>query len=200
MDLRKQIMESLIALATISGKELNEITLKAFVNAVSDLNQADVLHALQNWLRTSKGFPYPADIREKIKPDMSGEDNGIMAAAIIRKAISAHGSNWSGGVFTGGKKVFQSKEHFFDIFEDAAKFELGELAWEVVKQYGGWAAICEFNASTETGIFQAQIRELAKTICRRAKSGLLEEKPSLPKPSHEIRQLINKTMKENKSC
>jgi hypothetical protein len=172
MSQTQAIKEALIALATIAGKELTEIALNAFMKALSDLDQDAVIVALEGWLRTGKGFPYPADIREKISPELTGDDDAQYVSNMIINAV--------------GKDGYTNQER--------AKGRIGELGWAVVEASGGWKHLCEtLNQANETTV-KAQLRELCKTVYKRAKSGYLDQKPALPSPTG-VTKLIQQTMK-----
>lgn len=53
------------------GKSPSDLgkTAKAFAMLLSDLKEEDVNQAMENWLRTEREFPTPADIRKKINPE-----------------------------------------------------------------------------------------------------------------------------------
>lgn len=174
MNHTRAIKESLIALATIAGKELNEISLKAFVGALSDLDQQAVVAALNDWIRTSKGFPYPADIRAKVMPEIDLIDNALDIANTILTAI--------------GKDGHTNPER--------AKERIGELGWAVVERMGGWKHLCEAVTFENEGMFRAQIRDYAQTVSKKAKRGELNEMPSLPSSGNEIKNLIGTTMNQ----
>lgn len=194
MNHSQAIKEFLIALATIAGKELNELSLTAYVKALSDLDQQAVVAALNDWLRTSKGFPYPADIRAKVMPEISGEDISKEVPIILTSAIRKYGNAWAGGVFMNGKKFYQANGISYETWDEAAERAVGPLILEIIKKFGGWSAMCEFSATTEPGTFNAQIRDYAQTVSKKAKRGELNEMPSLPTSVNEVKNLIGNTM------
>lgn len=152
------IKAELIALATISGKELNEIALRAYSEALSDLPAQDVLAALKQWLRTGKGFPYPADIREKIMPEINPQDDAEDIANTVITSVTRHG-------YTNPQ---------------LAEAAIGELGWVVVTRMGGWKHLCETLTPQNESTFRAQIRNYAETVRRKAVRGELDVKAALP--------------------
>lgn len=170
----KEIKMQLIALATIAGKELNETALNAYANALSDLDQGSVISALNDWLKTGRGFPYPADIRAKVMPEIDPKENAIDAVSRIITAIGKFGHN-----NTSQAKVF-----------------IGELGWHTVERFGGWLHLCESVNSENEGIFRAQLRELAIVVSKKSMRGELDLAPSLPDKSG-IQNLISQTMKKD---
>jgi len=172
MNFTQQIKIKLLALATISGKELNEMALNAFIEALSDLEPSAVLASLQDWLRTGKGFPYPADIRAKVMPDLDPKDNAIDAVNRIITAIGRFG-------YTNPKQ---------------ARDFIGELGWETVERFGGWLHLCENVNSENEGMFRAQLRELAVVVSKKSMRGELDKSPALPDRTN-VQQIISGAMK-----
>jgi hypothetical protein len=59
----------------------------------------------------------------------------------------------------------------------------------LVRFTGGWDHLCQTVTNAQVPIYQAQWRELAKSLRRRAKQGLLDIAPTLldpPKKSQEL--------------
>jgi hypothetical protein len=56
---------------------------------------------------------------------------------------------------------------------------MGELAWRVVLNYGGWQTLCESVTGENIGIYTAQLRDLAESTIRRDKAGKLDVRPAL---------------------
>jgi hypothetical protein len=174
MNPSQAIKESLIALATIAGKELNAVALNAYVDAMSDLDPNDVLRALKDWLRTGKGFPYPADIRAKVMPELDDEDDAQDIANTVIKCISTCG-------YTN---------------QDRAEEQIGPRGWVVVQRMGGWKHLCETTTHQNEGFLRAQIRDYAQTISKKLRRGELEAMPSLPSPKDDVKQIVQSTFKE----
>lgn len=173
MNFQQEIKKQLVALAMIAGKDLNEIALAAFVEALSDLDQSAVLFALKDWIKTSKGFPYPSDIREKLMPEISDEDDAQDVANLVIAAVSSCG-------YTNPER---------------AREKIGDLGWETVTRMGGWKNICETLNHENEGIYRAQIRDYAETVIRKSKRGQLDVAPSLPTPDSYMQKLIAKNVK-----
>ena len=60
-----------------------------------------------------------------------------------------------------------------------AKEALGELAWRVVEERGGWVNLCKNLKTSELKIAFAHFRDSAKAIQKRAQAGALHEKPTI---------------------
>jgi hypothetical protein len=170
--LDQQIKTQLVSLAVISGRELSGPAVTAYYEALSDLPQFEVLNLLKNWLKTSRHFPHPADIREKLKPEITDDDDAQDVANSVIAAVSRCG-------YTN---------------PDRAKEHVGTLGWEVITRMGGWKHICETMTQENEGFMRAQIRDYTTTISKRAKRGVLHEKPELPSSqSNEVQKLISTT-------
>lgn len=178
MNTQQSIKATLIGLATIAGKELNEFALEAFMDALSDLDGEAVLESLKNWTRTNKGFPYPADIREKVMPEIKPEDDAQDVANLVIAAVGRFG-------YTN---------------PDRAQEHVGELGWETITRMGGWKHLCETLNHQNENTYRAQIRDYASAVRRRAMRGELEQKPALPSPQNEsVQKLISQTFTKDKA-
>jgi hypothetical protein len=179
MNLSQAIKEQVIMLASFSGREMNEMLLSGYMNAISDLDQGQVLDALKSWLRTNKGFPHPADIREKVMPEINPADDALDVANLIITSVGKYG--WTN--------------------PDQARAFMGELGWTTVTRMGGWRHLCETLTQDNETTFRAQIKNYAETVRRKAMRGELSIAPALPSPQGESAQkLISTTFKtmENK--
>lgn len=172
MNISQAIKEQIIMLASFAGREMNEMLLNGYMEAVSDLDQEQVLDTLKSWLRTNKGFPHPADIRAKVMPELNPEDNAQDAANLAIACVSRYG-------YTNPEK---------------ARASMGELAWAVVHRMGGWQHLCETLNNQNEGMFRAQIRNLAEVVSKKSKRGELDIAPALPEPTNNVTSLISKTM------
>lgn len=170
----KQVLkERLLATALYFSQELDDSAVQLFVEDLEDLDFHTVLETLKQLRRDPKTtrLPLPAIIRARIQPPESDEDESKQAAARILMAIGKFG--WSNS-------------------EQAKQF-IGRLGWEVVQYQGGWTRVCELVDDNNFNSFQAQWRDLAGSIRRRAAAGLHntpptfhlpEDKNSLPKVIH----------------
>jgi len=171
---KQEIKKQLLGIALVVGKDLNELALNAYMTALSDLDDSSVMTILQNWLKTEKGFPFPSEIRSKVLPEISQDDNAVMVANLIMKSISMDG-------YTN---------------PDRAKKRMGDLAWEVVCKFGGWGILCENTNSDNMGTIRAQLRGLASTTHKQALRGELDHVPSLPAPSNNVSSIIKTTFEQ----
>lgn len=154
-DERKHVQKMLLALADLYGRQLSAPAVGLMSDALMDLDGKSVIEALNKYMRdpASRSFPMPGAIRAMIVPEVTGDQVALEAANRIVEAMGKYG--WTNP-------------------EKAREF-MGEIAWEVVKRDGGWAALCERTNNDDLPILKAQWRELAKVVRIRQ-----EQKPSVP--------------------
>lgn len=157
------------------GRTISKDTLITLVNSFSDLDFTQVYSAMQDWLMNGTHFPVPANIRQKVIPQMDDKDHALDCVNRIIAAVSRFGYTNS----------------------ESAKEFIGSLGWETVQRFGGWKSLCENLTGQNEGILRAQLRELAIVVSKKSKRGELELVPSLPTPeAKEISGLITATMKD----
>ena len=122
---------------------------------------AKYLVAFNDYEKDSKNkfFPNPANLNQYINPEVSDDHQATAAASRAIEAVSKFG--WCNSS--------QAKEY------------IGEIGWRAVQAFGGWQYVCE-NLGTEIQLttFNAQIRELSKSIISRAKLGVVDAPVELP--------------------
>ena len=157
-------------LALIYGKQLTPQALVMMVDALEDLPARAVIEVMKGWVKKQKHFPMPSDIREALAPSTDSADDGRDIASMVIKAVSRFGS-------------YQSEE---------AKKAIGEVGWECVQRMGGWKTFCSELTEDNKGIMNAQIRDLAMTLKKKAMNGTLHQPQNFPTPieSGEVRKLI----------
>jgi len=170
---KAHIAELLSLQAEISSKPLSQAAIIMLVESMADLPFESVKNLLMTWNKSNKGFPHPADIRAKIKPEIDLADNALDIANTILKCIGTCG-------YTNPAR---------------AQLQIGGLGWEVVKRMGGWQHLCETVTLQNEGIYRAQIKSYAETVAKKAKAGDIEAMPELPAANEETRKLIQATMK-----
>jgi hypothetical protein len=143
---------------------------------LEDLPFVAVHQVLLDWGRTSSEFPYPAKIREKVKPQNNELDDGRDIASKVIAAVLKCGS-------------YQA---------EAAKAYIGEIGWECVQRMGGWKTLCSELTEETKGIMNAQIRDLAMTLKKKSMNGTIATPQDFPKmlPDGSIRGLVNQSLKK----
>jgi hypothetical protein len=157
---KQKLKRNWTILAAYFQKEIPDIVLNLYVEDMAGYKIEDILRAMTE-CRLEKGrrtMPLPADIIEKINPEVSDSSNANQAASLIRSAISKFGP----------------------MDTDRAKAYCGELAWSVVDKMGGWSYLCTTLTNDDMNTFYAQARELAKSQIELAKAGRLGTPPQLP--------------------
>ncbi len=174
MNFQKEIKEKIIFLATMNNRQINEVFLNGFIEALNDLDEREILFCLNDWVKTSKGFPFPSEIRSKIDTPVSDEDKAQRISNLILDCQRKFG-------YTNKK---QAEEY------------MGEAAWRTVNELGGWQLLCETTMTDQLTSNRAQFKNSALSVLRRAKSGVLDEKISIPQSTKsEMGKLISETMK-----
>lgn len=167
----KLFLSRLYALAKMCNAKLDDDILELYDTSLAPLGHARVAAAIEQVIvnrRARDPFPSIRDIRELLEPVNDEQSIAVDAASRIYAAISKYGHNW----------IDKAK----DDWPAEPIRVLGTLAWEVVRQSGGWEAVCRESGDVDRGIFVAQLRELAKSTFRRSKLGQLQSPPQLPGP------------------
>ena len=163
--MNKRIVALWAALGEYYRQPISDLVLKMYEQDVSDLPPEQVERALTEYRRSPKNRfpPLPANVRELVEPAINDDQLAVETAARIVTAISKFG--WNNPV--------------------PAKAFMGEVGWAVVEKQGGWENVCANTKASEIGIFQAQVRELAKVQIKLARMGALDTPPALPRPRDE---------------
>lgn len=157
-------------LAMIYGKQLTPQALVMMVDALEDLPGQAVIQVMKGWVKKQKHFPMPSDLREALMPTTNELDDGRDIASRVIKAVSKVGS-------------YQA---------EAAREYIGEIGWECVQRMGGWKTLCSELTEENKGIFNAQIRDLAMTLKKKALNGTLDQPQNFPTAiaSGDVQKLI----------
>lgn len=155
-----EIKKIIILTAVYYGRELTPEVVAMMAEDLTDLPYSQVREAYATYRRNPKNraMPLPAQIRDQIAPQIDDDTEARDAAGRIIQAISKYGYNNAG----------------------SARTFMGELAWSVVNRQGGWTSLCESFMVANTGIWQAQFRDLAKAQLSLARAGRLDTPPELP--------------------
>lgn len=157
------------AMAEIAGKSFSTQALISMVEGISDLDYVSVTRILSVWWRTERGFPFPVDIRDKIMPENSSNDEANALSNLIISGVGKFGYT----------NLIKAKE------------SIGELGWQVVSGMGGWRHLCEVLTPDNEGIFRAQIRDYAKVLFKKSIRSQSENIIKLPYTANPTLDLIN---------
>lgn len=161
---RREIGRIVAALAEYYDKVLSATQLAMYVEDLLDLDAEQLTRAVREYRQDPKNdrFPLPAKLKALIRPPETLDAEAREAAARVITAVSRCGP-----------------------YQPAlAREYVGSLGWEIVKQQGGWLAVCEMLSSYDViPTLQAQWRDLAMALGRRARIGSLSNAPELPAPS-----------------
>lgn len=152
--------EILIGMAEVFGETLTDTRLRAYLKVLKQVTAEDLKRAGESILvdETLRRFPLPAQILAVCNPVLSPEEEAKEVAGRIIASVTKFGySNQA-----------EAREY------------IGNLGWEVVKMQGGWAELCRNMRNHMIPTLQAQYRELAITLRKKAIIGNLDTPPSLP--------------------
>lgn len=213
----KELKSLWFKFASIWDKPISEMQIQLFAEDLIDLPIDKISMAMYNSRRdvSLRSMPLPHQIRGMINPEPPARKTGIDAANRITKAKRKHGVNWTNGFYRGGEIYFEGSQGHdtreFKTWTDAARYELGDLGLEVVREKGGWVHVAE-ETGEESTIF-AQLRDTGDMIYEKQKMGFdihvpydfhtinvdnhsaaaLDQKPSETDAQNKIRNLTNFT-------
>lgn len=169
MSNEREIAKIVIGLAEYYDKVPTAAQIEMYVQDLSSLTPQELIEAVKRYRNDPKNdrFPLPAKLKAMVKPPELDEDLAKEAAARIVGAVAKIGPYET----------------------ERAKAYIGELGWEVVVRQGGWESVCIALDYHNQGTLQAQWRELALSLIRRTRIGLVEKPPMLPKA--ERAELVN---------
>lgn len=148
--------EIAILLSTLSeyyGRQMARPVVMMMVEDLMEYSVDQIKMAVKKYRQDKNNttFPIPAKLIAIMNPQTSEGSESIVAATEIINAITNFG--WSNA--------------------EQAKDYLGELSWRIVETMGGWTYLCEnMGSKIQIGTFQAQARDLAKSLIERKKAGL----------------------------
>lgn len=172
-DERKEVVKTLVAMSELYGRELSHASVKLMADQLMDLDGHATLSALKRYMQdpAAKTFPLPGIIRGMVLPQPMNDDQ--MAIEIATRIQQSRG-RFGCGVYVEGAD--------YDRLKARVRAFVGEVGWAIIELEGGWTNLCsraETNATSE----RAQLRDLAKALIVKAKSGDLNAPPELPESS-----------------
>lgn len=150
VDRTKTIQEAYWECAVYLGCRLEAVQLREYAKELADENISayDVIYALKQIRkqpdRKRYGVPLPAEIMNFLNPKEDDNDRANQIAASIQLCYGKFG-------YCNAHK---------------ARAHMGELAWDVVTQCGGWAQLCR-GSDTDKRTEFAQLRDLARSLVRK---------------------------------
>lgn len=152
--------EILVGLAEVYGEDLTGPRLKAYLLVLKQIPTEEVLRAANQILASenTRKMPLPGQLLAICQPTLTAEEEAKEVAGRIIAAVPRYGY----------------------ANQDEAKKYIGELGWQVVAMQGGWAEICRNMRNHMIPTLQAQYRELALTLRKKAIIGNLDTPPALP--------------------
>lgn len=136
------LREVIILTASYYGRALSEPVLEMYYEDLCDLPTDQVAAAYKTYRRDPKNktFPLPAQIRDLVDPSPTPEADARAVSGRISEAIVRFGH--SNG--------------------NEAKLFIGQVGWDIVQSWGGWAYLCQnYGVTIDPGQFEAQTRNRA---------------------------------------
>lgn len=141
MNKRKEIYKYLNVMALEFNQVQKPERLKIYSELLEDFPLKKIEDAIKWCMLNLKFFPQLAEIRERIVPKVSTDDNAVEMASKIIDCISRFGSY----------RELDVKEH------------LGTVAWFAVVRFGGWNLLCKTTNDQMTAT-RAQLRQVCKSV------------------------------------
>lgn len=154
----------LIRMADYYGFEIKESALELYLEVFAQFPVDKIAQAAKIYMLNTENsrFPVPPHkIMDIFKgPQIDNKDLAIELARKLYKAIGDFGHTWEQGYY--GEQGFfwtDSKKNEFNSFRDAVVSELGDVAWKIICERGGWNRFVESANLVDEGMFLAQLRE-----------------------------------------
>lgn len=164
-DERNILARQILELSVVYGNyEMSSDKVRIYISALDsfyNLSLEKYLNALVTYSKNSKNksFPSPIGLGEYLNPEVSDDHQATASASRAIEAVSKFG--WCNS--------------------QQARDYIGELGWKAVQAFGGWQYVCEnLGSELQLTTFNAQIRELSKSIISRSKLGIVDSPVELP--------------------
>jgi hypothetical protein len=158
---RNSLAATILEINKIYGKDISKTEISEQLNILekyfSNKSFQDLENAFKKYFEDIKNTQAPTiqSLRKYLDHALDEDSVAIDAAARAIKAIDKFG--WNNG--------------------KAAREYMGEVAWQAVTSFGGWANVCaDLGVNIDVTTFSAQIRNISKTII---KSKDLHSSPAL---------------------
>ncbi len=173
-------------MAEYYGKEasmpLVEMYADDFEQAGCTLDQVTAAWKIYRRDPKNERFPLPSKLIAILNP--VEDDRGIAERLVstIITAVGRNGRDWG---------RYYEPDQFYEIL----KKDLGDLAFEVIRQRGGWYRFCTIldAPGTDMNNFRAQLRDEIQATLKAAKVGSIDSKPGLPASNKKVMDLVSKT-------
>lgn len=199
----------LTTMASYYGRDLQKLAASFMIDDLQEFSYETIKQAFEIYRKNpiNKFFPLPSQIIEIIKPSVKEKTTAIALTNKIISKLKDKGSSWSNGFFgelstrenpvklyEGGKNEMGYRNTFLNFY-DALKDDLGDVAYEYIRNHrGGWDGLCNdyFSEFRNDSSFFAQMREGIESILEISRAGKLNDKPQLP--TRERFELTNQTL------
>lgn len=155
------------------GLTLDEAQVRLYAEATHDLEFARVQEAMSDFMKSERRMMLPADIREKIYPKLSNQEDSQIIARKIMSSLYRHSVNWLTGIYSENGNYWDAwngEEKIFPSRREAILFELGESGLEVIEKFGGYSRILDAWRNSQDTQFFAQLRDLCAAVTKQNKN------------------------------
>lgn len=162
MEKNELIVKMVTTTAAVAGKIVDDWGMDIYVEAFLNFND-DQFQKAMVFMREAyrdQRLPKITEIERFATGKLPKDEEAVHVADLIAKAIVSYG---------------------LPNMEEAKAF-MGELAWEVVQQTGGWATACALESNRDLQVAKSQWKLTAKSVQLRALGGSLHLTPTLNKP------------------
>lgn len=142
---RAKLARLITATAMYYQRPITTEVISMMADDLDDLNFESVSEGYLKYRRNPKNkfFPLPAQIRDIVAPEETTESGAREQIALIKLAIEKFG--WP--------EPLKAEEF------------MGPIAWQIVKEHGGWQRMCESNFFHNSGLL-AQARNRAEDLIK----------------------------------
>lgn len=139
-------------------KEITRNVANTWCDVLQEYPDEVIVKAFKEIVKTSEEWPAPAKIRRLcMGTSLTDTEIGEDISCRIEGAIRTYGG------------------YNFKL----AEAHVGEIGWEVVRQCGGWASICEIT-DDQLPSARKQWRDVAKVVSKRLHNNLENNAPAIP--------------------
>ena len=141
--MKNDVMKLFSLMFAFYQKEVQTQVLAMYAHDLREFSYEEIERAFEIYRDdpANKFPPMPAALKKILRPQIDPHSIANDVASKVHGAVSKFGWNQP----------------------QAARAHIGEIGWEVVREYGGWEYICQhLGLALDIGTFRAQVRETVK--------------------------------------
>lgn len=169
----QRLVGLVVRIAAYYGQKIEDGVAKMYAHDLRDLPFDQVAAAYEEYRRDDSNTrpPLPAIIRAKVCPKPP-EENPELAGARIAARI------WDAVGRFGWCNPTQAREY------------LGERAWQIAQEGGGWESVCREANESNPGTFKAQYTKLARAVIEADRFVAVQSNPAPELTDARVKGLI----------